>query len=141
MRLASKGRSLADSSYDSEVKSIQAFLSMQHPAPAPVLNPESLDIQPEHYLSPRYTRRIRGKVWMGLCISFFFFFLFVLCCRSMDIQLEHCIPSGYSRCVRDKVWCCCCVVVCVEGFKFSGYCSVMHFRLCFEVLCDICRVL
>lgn len=61
MRLASKGRSLADSSYDAEVKSILAFLSMQHPAPAPVLNPESLDIHPEHYLSPRYSRRIRSK--------------------------------------------------------------------------------
>ncbi|XP_071543601.1 unc-112-related protein isoform X3 [Panulirus ornatus] len=61
MRLASKGKSLADSSYDSEVKSILAFLSMQHPAPAPVLNPETLDIQPEHYLAPRFVRRIRGK--------------------------------------------------------------------------------
>ncbi|XP_037801107.1 unc-112-related protein-like isoform X2 [Penaeus monodon] len=61
MRLASKGKSLADSSYDSEVKSILAFLSMQHPAPAPVINPESLDIQPELYLAPRFVRRIRGK--------------------------------------------------------------------------------
>ncbi|XP_071543604.1 unc-112-related protein isoform X4 [Panulirus ornatus] len=66
MRLASKGKSLADSSYDSEVKSILAFLSMQHPAPAPVLNPETLDIQPEHYLAPRFVRRIRGKGgWCG----------------------------------------------------------------------------
>lgn len=65
MRLASKGKSLADSSYDSEVKSILAFLSMQHPAPAPVINPESLDIQPELYLAPRFVRRIRGKVSMS----------------------------------------------------------------------------
>lgn len=61
MRLASKGKSLADSSYDSEVKSIQAFLAMQHPT-SPLINPESLDIQPEDYMSPRYSRRIRGKV-------------------------------------------------------------------------------
>ncbi|XP_050737415.1 unc-112-related protein-like isoform X2 [Eriocheir sinensis] len=60
MRLASKGKSLADSSYDSEVKSIQAFLAMQHPT-SPLINPESLDIQPEDYMSPRYSRRIRGK--------------------------------------------------------------------------------
>ncbi|KAG0728843.1 Unc-112-related protein [Chionoecetes opilio] len=60
MRLASKGKSLADSSYESEVKSIQAFLAMQHPS-APQINPESLDIQPEDYMSPRYSRRIRGK--------------------------------------------------------------------------------
>lgn len=61
MRLASKGKSLADSSYDSEVKSILAFLSMQHPAPAPVISAENLDIQPEHYLAPRFVRRIRNK--------------------------------------------------------------------------------
>jgi len=61
MRLASKGKSLADSSYDSEVKSILAFLSMQHPAPAPVISAENLDIQAEHYLAPRFVRRIRNK--------------------------------------------------------------------------------
>ncbi|XP_076036169.1 fermitin 1 isoform X3 [Oratosquilla oratoria] len=61
LRLASKGKSLADSSYDGEVKSITAFLSMQHPAPAPVINPESLEIQPEHYMAPRFVRRIKGK--------------------------------------------------------------------------------
>lgn len=68
MRLASKGKSLADSSYESEVKSIQAFLAMQHPS-APQINPESLDIQPEDYMSPRYSRRIRSKVrapWQSL---------------------------------------------------------------------------
>ncbi len=31
-RLAAKGRSMADAGYDAEVKSIMAFLSMQHPA-------------------------------------------------------------------------------------------------------------
>lgn len=61
MRLAAKGKSLADSSYESEVKSIQAFLAMQHPS-APQINPESLDIQAEDYMPPRYSRRIRSKV-------------------------------------------------------------------------------
>lgn len=60
MRLAAKGKSLADSSYESEVKSIQAFLAMQHPS-APQINPESLDIQAEDYMPPRYSRRIRSK--------------------------------------------------------------------------------
>jgi kindlin 2 len=61
-RLAAKGRSLADSSYDTEVKSIIAFLQMQHPAPAPAINPSALDITPEDYVSPRFLRKFKGKV-------------------------------------------------------------------------------
>lgn len=62
IQLAAKGKSLADSSYNTEVKTIQAFLSMQRPAAAPVLNPQSLDIRPEDYLAPRFVRKIKGKV-------------------------------------------------------------------------------
>lgn len=61
-RLASKGRSLADSSYDSEVASIKSFLSMQKPAHGPVvsINPDS--IEPSDFLSPRICKKLRGKV-------------------------------------------------------------------------------
>ncbi|KAF4527232.1 hypothetical protein B566_EDAN016105 [Ephemera danica] len=54
-RLAAKGRTLADSSYDAEVKTIQAFLQMQHPAQSPAINPAGLglDITPEDYLVQR----------------------------------------------------------------------------------------
>jgi len=45
MRLASKGKSLADSSYQSEVRGIQAFLSLQQPARTPALSPSQIDIQ------------------------------------------------------------------------------------------------
>jgi hypothetical protein len=62
-RLAAKGRSLADSSYDTEVKSIIAFLQMQHPAPAQAINPSALDITPEDYVSPRFLRKFKGKVY------------------------------------------------------------------------------
>jgi len=61
-RLAAKGRSLADSSYDTEVKSIIAFLQMQHPAPAPAISPSSLDITPEDFVSPRFLRKFKGKL-------------------------------------------------------------------------------
>lgn len=63
-RLAAKGRTLADSSYDNEVKTIQAFLSMQHPAQAPAINPAGLglDITPEDYVAPRFIRKLKGKV-------------------------------------------------------------------------------
>lgn len=70
-RLAAKGRSLADSSYEAEVASISAFLQMQHPAPTPAINPASLDIVPEDYVAPRYARKLKGKV------SRFFIILFI----------------------------------------------------------------
>ncbi|XP_058467995.1 unc-112-related protein isoform X2 [Malaya genurostris] len=60
-RLASKGRSLADSSYDSEVSSIKSFLSMQKPAQvaAVTINPNNID--PNEYISPRYSKKLKNK--------------------------------------------------------------------------------
>jgi len=60
-RLASKGRTMADSSYEPEVKSMLALLSMQHPAPAsPVPNPNDINFQPENYIAPRFLRRMKS---------------------------------------------------------------------------------
>ncbi|XP_063235427.1 unc-112-related protein-like isoform X2 [Bacillus rossius redtenbacheri] len=61
-RLAAKGRTLADSSYDAEVKDIAAFLQMQRPAPAPAISPQSLDISPDDYVAPRFLRKMKGKL-------------------------------------------------------------------------------
>ncbi|XP_015109319.1 unc-112-related protein [Diachasma alloeum] len=61
-RLAAKGRSLADSSYESEVNSITAFLQLQRPAPAPAISPNSLDIIPEDYVAPRFAKKLKGKL-------------------------------------------------------------------------------
>ena len=61
-RMAAKGKTLANSGYDSEVKSIQAFLSMQHPAMQPVINPLTLDIQIEDYVAQRFLRKTKSKV-------------------------------------------------------------------------------
>uniref|UniRef100_A0A2M4A6K3 Putative mitogen inducible protein product n=1 Tax=Anopheles triannulatus TaxID=58253 RepID=A0A2M4A6K3_9DIPT len=60
-RLASKGRSLADSSYDSEVASIRSFLSMQKPAEAPAININPNAMDPNEYLAPRYAKKLRSK--------------------------------------------------------------------------------
>lgn len=67
LRLASKGKTLADSSYQSEVRGIQAFLSLQQPR-VPALSPEQhgADINVEEYLSPRFYRKIRSKVRLML---------------------------------------------------------------------------
>ncbi|XP_011145331.1 unc-112-related protein [Harpegnathos saltator] len=61
-RLAAKGRTLADASYESEVNSIIAFLQLQRPAPAPAINPNSLDIVPEDYVAPRFAKKFKGKL-------------------------------------------------------------------------------
>uniref|UniRef100_A0A1B6KN05 PH domain-containing protein n=1 Tax=Graphocephala atropunctata TaxID=36148 RepID=A0A1B6KN05_9HEMI len=61
-RLASKGRSLADASYEAEVTNIQKFLQMQHPAPVAAINPASLDITPEDYVAPRIAKKLKGKL-------------------------------------------------------------------------------
>ena len=62
LRLAAKGKTMADSGYDAEVKSIQALLAMQHPASQPVINPNSIDINIEDYVAPRFLRKMKSKV-------------------------------------------------------------------------------
>lgn len=59
-RLAAKGKTMADSSYDLEVKSIQDFLSMQKPAPAPVISPSQVDINPDDMVAPRFIKRLKS---------------------------------------------------------------------------------
>ncbi|XP_029173630.1 unc-112-related protein [Nylanderia fulva] len=61
-RLAAKGRTLADASYESEVNSITAFLQLQRPAPAPAINPNALDIIPEDYVASRFAKKFKGKL-------------------------------------------------------------------------------
>jgi kindlin 2 len=60
-RLAAKGRSLADSSYESEVSSIRSFLSMQKPAQAPAVNINPNNIHAGEYLAPRFAKKLKGK--------------------------------------------------------------------------------
>lgn len=60
-RMASKGRSLADSSYDSEVQSIKSFLSMQKPVSQPAVSVNPDLINSSDYLAPRYQKKIKGK--------------------------------------------------------------------------------
>ena len=60
---------MADSGYDAEVKSIMAFLSMQHPASQPAINPATLDINIEDYVAPRFLRKMRSKVLFELFIQ------------------------------------------------------------------------
>ncbi|RZC41784.1 unc-112-related protein-like, partial [Asbolus verrucosus] len=67
-RLAAKGRSLADSSYESEKQTILDFFKMQRPSDGPVAVPNSFDIQLEDYLPPKFLKKLRGKVSTKTCI-------------------------------------------------------------------------
>ncbi|EDW19632.1 unc-112-related protein [Drosophila mojavensis] len=61
-RLAAKGRSLADSSYESEVNSIRSLLQMQKPqAQAAPLNINPRAVDANDYLSPKMLRKLSGK--------------------------------------------------------------------------------
>ncbi|NWX26185.1 FERM1 protein, partial [Notiomystis cincta] len=61
--LASKGRTMADSSYQPEVQKILSFLQMKNwtmcSQAAP--EPENVDLKPECFVSPRYTKKFKSK--------------------------------------------------------------------------------
>ena len=62
-RLASKGKTMADSSYNLEVQNILSFLKMQHMNPDPqyIAEPITTDINPECLVSPRYLKKYKNK--------------------------------------------------------------------------------
>ena len=64
-KLASKGKTMADSSYDAEVQALQSFLGMQHPVVSPTHNtsitPNQADIQPEDFVASRFFKKIKSK--------------------------------------------------------------------------------
>ncbi|XP_076312796.1 unc-112-related protein-like [Tachypleus tridentatus] len=60
-RLATKGKTMADSSYDMEVRSILDFLQLQQPADAPIVNPSQVDINLEDFVAPRFLKRSKEK--------------------------------------------------------------------------------
>ncbi|KAF3849647.1 hypothetical protein F7725_019366 [Dissostichus mawsoni] len=62
--LASKGKTMAYSSYKSEVRNIQSFLQMKSLAPPPgqaAPDIESMDMNAECFFSPRYTKKHKTK--------------------------------------------------------------------------------
>ncbi|RWS30653.1 unc-112-related protein-like isoform X1, partial [Leptotrombidium deliense] len=60
-QMASKGKTMADASFDSEVKQILDLLSLQHRAHAPAISPSQVDINPEDYVAPRFLRKLKGR--------------------------------------------------------------------------------
>ncbi len=62
--LASKGKTMAYSSYRTEVKNIQSFLQMKSLAPPPgqaAPDVESMEMNAEIFVSPRYAKKYKTK--------------------------------------------------------------------------------
>lgn len=66
-KLAAKGHTMADSSYEAEVRTTLTFLSMQHPASDVTTNPNDLRFEPDSYVAPRFLGRT--KTDQQLCQS------------------------------------------------------------------------
>lgn len=65
LKLATQGRSMADSCYESEVQAIVAFLQIHHPSPSPhnKTNASSLKeggFNIEYYVAPRFVNKLKG---------------------------------------------------------------------------------
>lgn len=60
-RLAAKGRSLADSSYDSEVSNIITLLNLQKPVQGAAVNVDPRSIEVLDYLSPKMLKKLSSK--------------------------------------------------------------------------------
>ncbi|CAI5764851.1 Hypothetical predicted protein [Podarcis lilfordi] len=71
-RLASKGKTMADSSYNLEVQNILSFLKMQHLNPDPQIIAEQVttDINPECLVSPRYLKKYKNKQVLNFGVLF-----------------------------------------------------------------------
>ena len=102
--MAAKGKTLANSGFESEVKSIQAFLSMQHPASQPVINPQTLDIQIEDYVAQRFLKKPKSKVnkqdrgnfqgcWQKALLKEILL-VYLLLCISTSFRVLHTLKAG-----------------------------------------------
>lgn len=68
-KLASQGKTMADSSYDMEVQTLMTLLKRQTPADVPV-TPIQVDIKnPEDYVAPRFYKKLKGKQVSGVSLS------------------------------------------------------------------------
>jgi kindlin 2 len=61
-RLASKGRSIGESSYETERESILALLNMQRPSSSSSNHHQTkFDIQPENFVSTKFVKKYKTK--------------------------------------------------------------------------------
>jgi kindlin 2 len=67
-RLASKGRSIGESSYETERESILALLNMQRPSSSSAHHQTRFDIQPENFVSTKFVKKYKIKQ-VGFSIS------------------------------------------------------------------------
>ena len=95
-KLASKGHTMADSSYSSEVKSILSFIEMHHPSSVPspsgkekdLLKAMNFDI--ESSVASRFLNKIKGHHQVVIHLLFFNVLIFALViCIFCGINHHH----------------------------------------------------
>ena len=68
-KLASQGKTMADSSYKTEVETLKTLISRQQPSQ--VSAPINVDIKtPEDYVSPRFNKKLKSKQVRDYAICF-----------------------------------------------------------------------
>ncbi|CAF1605580.1 unnamed protein product [Rotaria magnacalcarata] len=65
-RLASKGRSINEQSYETERESILALLNMQRPSSSSNHQQNKFDIQSENFVSPKFVRKYKTKQFLEI---------------------------------------------------------------------------
>lgn len=71
-KLGSKGLTLLDSSYQSEVKNIQSFLAMQRSNSSASTAQADDSINTQSLVSPRYTKKYKAKQVQGKISRIYF---------------------------------------------------------------------
>lgn len=82
-RLASKGKTMADSTYESEVTTLKTFLSMQEPAADDSIVSSSgsvPDINVEDFVAPRFVRKLKAGQVREIYIRYTSVSIFIVSC-------------------------------------------------------------
>ncbi|OQV24229.1 Protein unc-112 [Hypsibius exemplaris] len=64
-KLASKGKTMADSSYQAEVQNLLSHLALQHTSHRQDIDPVALNVDLDQYVAPRFTKKNRNHKLSG----------------------------------------------------------------------------
>uniref|UniRef100_A0A671M7J3 Fermitin family homolog 3-like n=1 Tax=Sinocyclocheilus anshuiensis TaxID=1608454 RepID=A0A671M7J3_9TELE len=101
-RLASKGKTLADSSFSSEVQSIQSFLAMQKTTPTNNTAQTDESINTHSLVSPRYQKKYKPKQVPHL--EYMFELVnYCIICNTIPLTISYFATTYKLGCRKDEV--------------------------------------
>lgn len=92
--LASKGKTMAYSSYKTEVRNIQSFLKMKNLAPPPgqaAPDVEAMDMNAECFVSPRYAKKHKTKQVCLRCSVLYFSNIYIFISIIASFAFDSCV--------------------------------------------------